>query len=155
MSNAGLWQRVLARMYFAWGQSCAYWGNKTVSPRLYRWAVGAFDRALGHAPGWNQAQLRRAVVRGRELDDYTGAVRDLTAIIERDSEWAEPYLQRGLFLAYHGLAAAPQAIHDLERFLYLDARHSWRGEAEHLLARLRAELAERSDLLASAARPAA
>jgi len=69
-----------AKMHFAWGQSCAYWGNKTLSKTLYRWAVNAFTRAAAAAPDWPPPVLRRAVIRGRELDDYAGAVRDLTAV---------------------------------------------------------------------------
>lgn len=135
---------LLARVYFAWGQSCTYWGNRTLSKKLYRWAVGSFTRAATLAPHWPKPVLRRAVVRGRELDDYAGAVRDLSILIDANPEWAEPYLQRGLLHSFHGLQAAPRAITDFDLFLkYADPEHSWRPDAERLTERLRGELTER------------
>jgi hypothetical protein len=133
-----------ARMHFAWGQSCAYWGNKTLSKTLYRWAVNAFTRAAAEAPGWPAPVMRRAVIRGRELDDYAGAVRDLTELIENDSDSYEAYLQRGILHSFHGLHAAARAVDDFDRFLQLaPASHPWRPDAHNLTARLRGELAER------------
>lgn len=133
-----------AKMHFAWGQSCAYWGNKTLSKTLYRWAVNAFTRAAAAAPNWPPPVLRRAVIRGRELDDYAGAVRDLTELINHDPESSEAYLQRGILHSFHGLHAAARAVHDFDRFLQLaPPNHPWRPDAHNLPDRLRGELAER------------
>ena len=143
MSTAPSRPALIARVLFIWGQSCAYWGNQTLSKRLYQWAVGSWTRALVYAPDWRPPLLRRAVIRGRELDDYAGAVRDLSELIERYPEWAEAYLQRGLLHSFHGLQAAPRAVQDLQHFLALAHDHSWQVEAEQLVQRLRAEIEER------------
>ncbi len=145
MSEAPPKPPLLARFWFAWGQSCAYWGNQALSKTLHQWAVRAWTRALVLAPEWPQPLLRRAVIRGRELDDYSGAVSDLNTLIEQAPDWAEPYLQRGILHSFHALQAAPQAIKDLERFLALTqtTAHAWRPDAERLLVRLRMQLAER------------
>ena len=136
---------LVARMWFAWGQSCAYWGNRTLAKALHRWATGSFTRALALAPAWREPLLRRAVIRGRELDDYAGAVRDLTTLIEQHPDWHEPYLQRGLLHSFHGLHAAQRAIDDFATFLQLaPATHTWRPDAERLTARLQGEIAERN-----------
>ncbi len=135
---------LLAYFHYVWGQSLAYWGNRTLSKTLYRWAVNSFSRAAKRAPEWYPPLLRRAVIRGRELDDYAGAVRDLSTVIAAEPEWAEPYLQRGILHSFHALQAAPQAVADFEHFLqYADQDHSWRPDAERLRDRLQAELAER------------
>jgi hypothetical protein len=135
---------MLAYFHYVWGQSVAYWGNRTLSKMLYRWAVNAFTRAVDRAPGWSPPLLRRAVIRGRELDDYAGAVRDLTTAIAADPQWAEPYLQRGILHSFHALQAAPQAIADFRQFLqHAEPNHSWRPDAERLIERLQGELAER------------
>lgn len=134
----------LAKMYFAWGQSCTYWANKTVSKQLYRWAVSSYTRAAAEAPHWPPPVLRRAVVRGRELDDYAGAISDLTDLITADPKNTEAYLQRGILHSFHGLHAAARAVADFERFLELaPLDHSWRPDAQNLTDRLRGELVER------------
>jgi hypothetical protein len=52
--------------------------------------------------------------------------------------WADPYLQRGLFHRFHG---HPQdAIADLERYISLADAGYWRDEAQRQLAMLRADL---------------
>ena len=89
-----------ARMHFAWGQSCAYWGNKTLSKSLYRWAVNA-TRAAAEAPDWPAPVMRRAVIRGRELDDYAGAVRD-PELIESDPDRPRPTCSAGSCTASMG-----------------------------------------------------
>lgn len=135
---------IYAKLWFAWGQSCTYWGNRTLSKQLYRWAFNAYTRAQIYAPWWGMPVLRRAVIRGRELDDYAGAVRDFGDLINLDPEWAEPYLQRGILHSFHGLHAAPRAIADFDQFLKLaPATHNWRVDAERLTERLREELQER------------
>lgn len=134
----------LSRWWFAWGQSTTYWANRLVSPRLYTEAVGSFSRATVYDPAWPRPLLRRGTIRGRELDDYAGAIRDLTQAIELAPAWGEPYLQRGLLQAFRGHHAAQQAIDDFERFLELAPDHSWRDEAGRQIGRLQAEIAERA-----------
>jgi tetratricopeptide (TPR) repeat protein len=143
MATPNRWQRLLSRIYFVWGQSCTYWGHRLLSQRTYRWAVGSYTRAHELDPAWGRPLLRRGMIRGRELDDYAGAIRDLTDAMERQPDWAEPYLQRGLLHAFHGFVSAQRAIDDFERFLALAPAHSWREEAEHQIQRLRADIAER------------
>jgi len=135
---------LLAKMYFAWGQSCTYWANKTMSKQLYRWAVRSFTRAAAEAPNWPPPMLRRAVVRGRELDDYAGAISDLTELIVANPKATEAYLQRGILHSFHGLQAAARAVADFEHFLELaPLDHPWRPDAQNLSQRLHSELAER------------
>lgn len=149
VAEATGWQRLMARAAVAWAKSCTYWAHQTRSKRLYGWAIAAYTRALVYAPNWQEPRLRRAILKGRELDDYAGAVRDLTTIIEQEPQWAEPYLQRGLLHSFHGLHAAQQAIADLEQFILLAPQHGWRDEAERLLLRLSTELNERGWIVPS------
>ena len=39
-----------AKFWYAWAQSCTYWGNRTMSKQLYRWAVSSYTRAALAAP---------------------------------------------------------------------------------------------------------
>lgn len=135
---------MLAYFHYVWGQSLAYWGNRTLSKKLFRWAVNAYTRAARRAPEWSPPLLRRGVIRGRELNDYAGAVRDLSTVIAAEPAWAEPYLQRGILHSFHSLQAAPQAVADFKQFLaQADQNHSWRPDAERLIERLQSELTER------------
>lgn len=137
------WQRLIAQAWFIWGQSISYWGNRLVSKTLYEWAVRAYGRAVSTWPEHAQAYCRRGVIRGRELNDYTGAVRDLTVAIELGPEWPEPYLQRGLLHRFHGAATAERALADLRRYLELGPSEWWRVEVERQIANIESEIAER------------
>ena len=103
----------------------------------------AFTRAAAEAPDWPAPVMRRAVIRGRELDDYAGAVRDLTELIESDPDSAEAYLQRDP--AQLPWAARRRAGGQRLRSVFAagPGQPSWRPDAHNLTARLRGELAER------------
>jgi tetratricopeptide (TPR) repeat protein len=140
-------RRLLARWWYIWAQSLTYWGHQLVSRRLYDSAVDAYGRVLISSPGHAQAYLRRGALKGRELQDYVGAVEDLSAAIALRPDWPEPYLQRGLFHRFHGPATASLAVADLRRFLELSGPSSWRAEAERQIAMLEAEHGQRPEAL--------
>jgi tetratricopeptide (TPR) repeat protein len=142
------WRRWLALSWFAWGQSTCYWANRFVSHRLYDQAIAAYGRALIYWPTFARAYLRRGIIKGRELDDYSGAIRDLSQAIELLPEWPEPYLQRGLFHRFHAPATAERAIDDLQRYLELaPSASSWRFEAERQITLLQYEILARQNAL--------
>lgn len=135
-----LWRRALAYWWYAWGLSHCYWGIRTAEQGFFRAGIRAFDRAVSIWPGFAGGYYRRGLIRGRELSQYQQACADLSKAIEFYPEWPEPYLQRGLFERFHG--DPHTAIADLQRFLDLGGGRGWRGEAEHQIAVLRAELGE-------------
>lgn len=134
----GLWQRIRAYWWYAWGMSSCYWGIRSAEQMLFREGIRSFDRALKVWPQFAQVYYRRGLIRGRELSEYRQAIADLRRASELAPEWPEPYLQRGLFERFHGDPHA--AIENLQRFLSLGTNHSWRGEAEHQIQMLQAEL---------------
>jgi tetratricopeptide (TPR) repeat protein len=139
------WRRAQAYWWFAWAQSLTYWGNRLVSRMLYDWAISAYGRVLTVSPAHAQAYCRRGALKGREFDDYTGAIRDLSAAIELRPEWAEPYLQRGLLHRFHGRVSAERALEDLRRYLELGASPFWRSEVERQIEMLEAEIDEHDE----------
>lgn len=135
-----LWQRLLARWWYAWGQSLCHFGNRTAERSFYESGVRSFGRATRLWPTFAAAYYRRGLIRGRELNEYAAAVADLSTAMELLPDWPDPYLQRGLFHRFNGAPAA--ALADLQRYLELGGDAYWRSEAERHVTLLRAELAE-------------
>jgi tetratricopeptide (TPR) repeat protein len=138
-SPISFFARSLAWGWYLWGLSWAQWGVYATEQTYYRWGIQSFDRALQCDPTFARAFFRRGLIRGRELNQIPEALADLTRASELAPQWAEPYLQRGLLLRFHGDLAT--ALPDLRRFVTLDPFSSWRGEAERQIAAIEAELA--------------
>jgi tetratricopeptide (TPR) repeat protein len=130
----------IAYWWYIWGQSCSYWGIRTAERAFFRAAVRLYSLAVAAWPAFAMGIYRRGLVRGRELGEHRAAIADLSAAIDLEPEWPEPYLQRGLFQRFHGDPHA--AIDDLQRYLALGGEPYWRIEAERQISMLRAELAE-------------
>lgn len=135
-----LWGRVRARWWYIWGLSLCYRGNRGHDQAFYRAGVAAFGRALRIWPGFATAHYRRGLIRGRELGEHRPALADLTRASELRPEWADPYLQRGLFQRFHGDPQA--AIADLERYIALTEAGYWRDEAQRQIAICRGEASD-------------
>lgn len=131
-------RRILAYWWFAWGQSCCYWGIRTAERALFRAGISSFNTAIHTWPEFSGAYYRRGLIRGRELGEHREAIRDMTRVIELSPEWPEPYLQRGLFERFHGDQQA--ALADLQTYLSLGGDMYWRLEAERQIQQLRTEL---------------
>lgn len=130
-------RRLLARCWYAWGMSLCYYGNLAAERSMYQGGVRAFQRAIRNWPDFALAYYRSGLIRGRELGEYSAALVDLGRAIRIAPEWADPYLQRGLFHRFHG--DYPAAIADLERYLSLAGTAEWRHEAQHQLDQARQE----------------
>jgi tetratricopeptide (TPR) repeat protein len=132
-----LWQRWLARWWYAWGLSLCYAGARAQDRSYFRAGAAAFGRAARAWPAFAQAYYQRGAVRGRELGEYASAVADLTRATELAPEWPDPYLQRGLLHRFNGSPAAARG--DLERYLALAPEGAWSDEARRQLAALEGE----------------
>lgn len=130
--------RLLARWWYVWGLNLCYRGNRTAERAYYESGVRSFTRALDLWPTMAHVYYRRGLICGRELGNYAAAFADLYRATELCPEWAEPYLQRGLFYRFQGNPT--EAIANLQRFLELSDYSDWREEAEHQIAQIRAEL---------------
>lgn len=135
-----LWRRLLARWWYAWGQSLCHMGHRTAERSFYESGVRSFTRAARLWPTFAEAYYRSGLIRGRELNEYAMAVADLSTASALLPDWPDPYLQRGLFHRFNGAPAA--ALADLQRYLELGSDAYWRGEAERHIGVLRAEVAE-------------
>ena len=132
-------RRALAYFWYIWGLSWCYWGIRTASQPFFRAGIRSFDRALRLWPGFALAHYRRGLILGRELSEHHAGIADLTRAIAIDPEWAEPYLQRGLFERFHGDQRA--ALADLRRYLELASSAApWRAEAERQIAAIEREI---------------
>jgi len=66
----GLWQRIRAYWWYAWGMSSCYWGIRSAEQALFREGIRSFDRALKIWPEFAQvirAISRRSACRNRKL----------------------------------------------------------------------------------------
>jgi len=131
-------RRSRAWLWYVWGLSLCYRGNRSAERRLYRAGIASFGRATVLWPEMAPAFYRRGLIRGRELGEYGPAISDLQRASALRPDWPEPYLQRGLFHRFHGHAA--EAIPELRRFVELAAPGFWRDEASRQLELLRAEV---------------
>jgi hypothetical protein len=89
-------------------------------------------------PQFARGVYRRGLIRGRELNDPSGGIADMTRAMELSPDWPDPYLQRGLFERFHGDPRA--ALTDLQHYVSLADDSFWRAEAERQIAMLEAEL---------------
>lgn len=133
-----LWGRIRARWWYLWGLSLCYSGNRSHEQSFYRAGVDSFGRALRIWPAYAAAHYRRGLIRGRELGEHRAAIIDLTRASHLRPDWADPYLQRGLFQRFHGDPRA--AIADLERYIALAEPGYWRDEAGRQIDQLRMEI---------------
>ncbi|MBK9713507.1 MAG: hypothetical protein IPO81_19735 [Kouleothrix sp.] len=139
-AGATPWRRALAYWWYAWGLSWCYWGIRWANQAYFRSGIRSFDRALRLWPQFARGYYRRGLIRGRELGDHAAGIADMAGAIALAPDWAEPYLQRGLFQRFHGDQRA--ALADLRRYLALSHDPSWRGEAERQIALIETELSE-------------
>lgn len=135
-----LWRRLLAHGWHAWGQSLCHAGYRMTDRSFYESGVRAFGRATQLWPTFAAAYYRRGLIRGRELNDYSAAIDDLTRTIELRPDWPDPYLQRGLLYRFNSAPAA--ALTDLTCYLERGGDTYWRGEAERHIIQIQGELAE-------------
>lgn len=139
-TSASLLRRVRARLWYAWGLSLCYNGNRSADRSFYQAGIASFSRAAALWPEMASAYYRRGLIRGRELGEYQAAIRDLERASALRPEWPEPYLQRGLFHRFHGQPAA--AAPELRRYIELAAPGYWRDEAGRQLALIQGEAQE-------------
>jgi tetratricopeptide (TPR) repeat protein len=133
-----LWNRIRARLWYAWGLSLCYNGNRLHDRSYYTAGVDSFGRATRAWPEYAPAYYRRGLIRGRELGDYRGAIVDLTRACALRPTWPDPYLQRGLFHRFHG---NPQAARDdLTHYVELAEAGYWRDEAARQIGLIQAEI---------------
>ncbi len=137
-ARPSLWGRIRAHWWYVWGLSLCYYGNLSQERSFYRSGVESFGRTLQLWPTYGAALYQRGLIRGRELGEHSAAIADLGQASELRPDWADPYLQRGLFHRFHG--DPRDAIADLERYVQLAEMGYWRDEARRQIDILRAEL---------------
>ncbi len=138
-NQTSLLRRTLAYWWYIWGLSICYSANRMVDKGLYASGVRSFQRAIRLWPQFAGAYYRSGLIRGRELGEYNGALIDLGRAILLEPEWADPYLQRGMFQRFQGQSAA--ALADLQHFVGLAEEGYWKQEALRQIEALRAEQA--------------
>lgn len=129
--------RLRAQIWYVWGISLCYSGNRSTDQGLYRAGVRSFSRALQIWPQFAPALYRRGLISGRELGDYQQAIRDLDQASRLDPAWPDPYLQRGLFHRFNHNPAA--AISDLRHYVAIAPPGYWRDEATRQIELIRRE----------------
>lgn len=138
-SEPSFWRRIVAYWWYVWGLSVCYSANRTLDRHLYVKGVEAFLRATRVWPDFAGAYYRAGLIRGRELGEYVPALNNLSRAIALAPEWADPYLQRGLFLRFSG--QYEQALADLKRYVSLAEEGFWKQEALHQIAMIATEQA--------------
>jgi tetratricopeptide (TPR) repeat protein len=132
------WRRAQAYWWYAWGLSWCRWGIYTAEQSFFRAGIRSFDRAIRAWPEFAHGFYRRGFIRGRELSEHREAITDLSQAITLRPDWAEPYLQRGLFQRFHGDLQA--ALDDLQQYVALTADPFWRREAQRQIESIAAEI---------------
>ncbi len=133
--SAGLWHRLLARLYHLRGMAHRHLGHLQGDVEEYRWAVVDFTQALRHDPGFVQARYDRALLLWRELGDGVSAEQDLTQVLELDPERVEAWFNRAHARRLRGDTEG--AIADFERYLAEGDDPEWRGICQRQVRILR------------------
>ena len=128
-------RQVLIYFYYWRGMTHRHLGHLYGGRREYRRAVADFTRALRIDPHLVSGLYDRAIVLWRELGDGAGAERDLSRVIELDSERSEAWFSRAFARQAQGDTSG--AISDLEHYLTIGTDKMWREISRQQIDELR------------------
>lgn len=104
-------------------------------------AIKDFTKAITYTPEFAEAYKRRGIIKASSLNDYTGALDDLTLAAEKQGATHDIYLQRAYVRS--NIDDIRSALHDVNRAIKGDDDiKSKNGDARRLKGQLLARLGE-------------
>ena len=134
------WRVIYSYLLYTWGGLHRYFGNQNVLSGEFERAVHYFGRAYELNPQFTYARLQRAILLGRELQQYEAALAEFDALLTEEPENGAALVNKALVLQVNG--RYQEALNSLETYLQLPDENEYRMEANRIAEQLRAIIAE-------------
>ncbi len=134
------WRVIYSYLLYTWGGLHRYFGNQNVMPGEFARAAHYFGRAYALNPQFTYARLQRAILLGRELQQYEAALAEFDALLAEEPENGAALVNKALILQINGRYR--EALDSLDSYLQLPEENEYREEAGRIAGQLRAIIAE-------------
>jgi len=137
-----LWRIILAQLFYVWGGTHRYFGNKNLVRHDHVAAIRWFTRAYALNPALREALLDRGILYLREFGKAEEALADFNLLLQEDPNYPAARFNRAL--ALDALGEYRRALADLECYLKLPVDEPvYRQYAQRMIGSLQAIVAER------------
>lgn len=121
-------RKFLAYWLYNWAIIQRYRGLRRQKRKRFEAAERYFTRALKLNENHIRARVNRGLVRWRELDDWAGAIKDFTTLLEQQPDYHLARFYRGM--AFHRGGNYQAAAQDLYDFIRLAPKSRWAYDAQ-------------------------